>query len=471
MSLQKTSLLFLNRIIRLINDYSKIFIIKRKTKFILMMSEPQKIVLIGAGSLQFGLGTVGNILESDLLKGSSIILHDIDEKALDLTFKVCKEAIDKRELDFQIERAFKREKALIGADFIINSIEIPPRFKLLNYDYRVPHDFGNHQISGENGGPGGLFHSLRVIPPILDICEDISKICPNAFLLNFSNPMNRICLAIKRKFPDLQFVGLCHEYQHFMLFLEKIVNRKIENLKIKAGGLNHFGVLLEVKDKKTEEDLYPLIRKKGPEFLRNLNTYDGFKFIATFLEIYGYLPYTTDSHYGEYVQWAWREADIPAVRTFWSSYENMLKKDYEKLKRKINKGRGAKLVKPDFERAIPIIEGIVSDANYIEPSVNIPNKNVFTNLPQDLVVECPALINKKGITGLKLGAYPTSIAALIKEQIAVQDLVLEAIFKGSKDLVLQALLADPVVDDYWQAKNIIKELLRLEDKYIQIDLK
>jgi len=433
------------------------------------MNQKHKIVLIGAGSLQFGLSTVGNILESEILEGSTITLHDIDPENLDLTFKACLSAIEKRNLNFRIEQTTNRIQALKDASFIINAIEIPPRFKLLNYDYRVPQQFGNMQVSGENGGPGGLFHSLRVIPPILDICEDIKKICPNSVLINFSNPMNRICLAIKRKFPTLKFVGLCHEYQHFILLLEKILNKKEEELEITAGGLNHFGVLLDVKYKESGKDAYPDIRKNGPSYLYSVNSYDGFKFIAFFLETYGYLPYTTDSHYGEYVHWSWKKADIPAIRKFWSFYEEMLKKDQIKIVRKIKRGKGARLVKADEERAIPIIEGIITDASYIEPSVNIPNENVFSNLPQDLTVECPALINKDGINPIELGEYPIEIAALIKEQAAIQDLVLEAIFKKSKDLVLQALLADPTMRSPWQAKNIFEELFRLEKDYIQID--
>lgn len=433
------------------------------------MNQKHKIVLIGAGSLQFGLSTVGNILESEILKGSTITLHDIDPENLDLTYKACHSAIEKRNLNFRIEQTTNRIQALKDASFIINAIEIPPRFKLLNYDYRIPQQYGNMQVSGENGGPGGLFHSLRVIPPILEICEDIKKICPNSVLINFSNPMNRICLAIKRKFPKLKFVGLCHEYHHFIPLLEKILDKKEEELEITAGGLNHFGVLLNVKYKESGKDAYPDIRKIGPSYLYSVNSYDGFKFIAFFLETYGYLPYTTDSHYGEYIHWSWKKADIPAIRKFWSFYEEMLKKDQIKILRKIKRGKGARLVKADEERAIPIIEGIVTDTNYIEPSVNIPNENVFSNLPQDLTVECPALINKDGINPIELGEYPIEIATLIKEQAAIQDLVLEAIFKKSKDLVLQALLADPTVRSPWQAKNIFEELFRLEKDYIQID--
>jgi alpha-galactosidase len=434
------------------------------------MSNRQKIVLIGAGSLQFGLGSVGNILESKILEGSTICLHDINAETLELTYNVCQSAINKRKLDFILERTINRPEALKNATFIINAIEIQPRFKLLDLDYRIPQEFGCKQITGENGGPGGLFHSLRVIPPILDICEDIQKICPKAFIINFSNPMSRICLAIKRKYPSLRFVGLCHEYQHFIVLVSKILKTPLANLEISGYGLNHFGNITEIKYKDSGIDAYPELQKKGPDFLRKIDTYDGFKLIAFLLETYGYCPYTTDSHYGEYLQWAWECADIPAVRRFWKIYERSLQLGFEKTKNLIEKGRGDRLVKPDEESAIPIIEGIITNSNHIEPSVNIPNDGIITNLPQDSVIECPAIITKDGLMGIKLGEYPKGIAALLRTQIAVQDLVVEAIFKQSKDIALQALLADPVVENYWQAKKILEEMLRIEADYLRIEL-
>jgi len=230
----------------------------------------QKIVLIGAGSLQFGLSSVGNILESEGLLGSTIYLHDINETALTLTFQACNAAIQHRKLDFNLEMSTDRKEALKGATFIINSIEIPPRFELMDIDFRVPQYYGCKQILGENGGPGGLFHSLRVIPPILDICEDIQKLCPKAFFINFSNPMSRICLAIHRKYPSLKFVGLCHEYIHFTPIISQILDTPLSNLEIKAGGFNHFGVILDIRYKETGIDAYPDIRKRGPEFLRSI---------------------------------------------------------------------------------------------------------------------------------------------------------------------------------------------------------
>jgi len=434
----------------------------------------EKLVLIGAGSLQFGLGSVGSILNSEILKGATICLHDINEEALKLAHEACESAINKRNLDFTLESTMIRKEALKNATFIINSIEITPRFKLLDMDYRMPQEFGNKQIMGENGGPGGLFHSLRTIPPILDICEDIQKICPSALFINYSNPLSRICLAIKRKYPSLKFVGLCHEFEDFIPILTKILGKPVLNFKIKAGGLNHFGVILDIKHKDTGQDAYPIIHKNGPKLLRSIEQGplldSGYDFIAFILETYGYLPYTTDGHYGEYMQWAWELVDIPATRKFIRDYEQFLSNQSERLKRLIKIGKGAKIVKLDGERAIPIIEGIVSDANHEEASVNIPNDDIITNLTQDLVVECPAIINKSGIHGIKLGEYPKGLAALLRTQASVQDLVVEAILTKSKDIALQALLADPVVETYWQAKKILEEMLRLQEKYLQIEL-
>jgi alpha-galactosidase len=300
------------------------------------------------------------------------------------------------------------------------------------------------------------------------------KICPKAFFINFSNPMTRICLAIKRKFPSLKVAGLCHEYIHFTPILTKILNTPITNLEITAGGFNHFGVILNIKYKDTQKDAYPEIRKKAPKYLRSIEVGpaldSGFDLIAFILETYGYLPYTADSHYGEYLGWAWEKADIHGVRQFLSDYEALLNNQSKKLKIFIEKGKGEKVVKPDEESAIPIIEGIINDLNVREPSVNVPNDGIITNITQDAIVECPVIINKEGVHGTRLGEYPKGLAALLRAQYSIQDLIVDAILKQSKDLALQALLADPVIESTWQAKSILDEMLSLQKKYLKINL-
>ena len=433
------------------------------------MTKKEKIVIIGAGSLQFGLGSVGSIINSDILQGSTICLHDINATNLELISQVCNEAIEIKKLDFELEATTERKKALNSATFIINSIEVGPRFKWFELDYQIPRNFGNKQVFGENGGPGGLFHSLRVIPPNLEICEDVNKMCPNAFFINFSNPMSRICLAIKRKFPSLKFVGLCHEFQDFVHHYSKILETSPTNLKLKAGGLNHFGVLLEVKYLDKNRDAYPDLRKKAPRYLSNLKGFAGdVDLIKYILEKFGYIPYTLDSHYGEYISWAWERANIEGIRYFYEEYKKIILSTGKKLQKMIERGKGAKLIKPDSERAIPIIEGIITDSNHEEHSVNLPNNNVITNLPHDLVVECPAIVNKNGMQAIKLGEYPKGLAALLRNQASVQDLVVDAILKNSKEIAFQALLLDPTIDDTSKAEEMFNEMIKINKDYITL---
>jgi alpha-galactosidase len=293
-------------------------------------------------------------------------------------------------------------------------------------------------------------------------------ICPDALFINFSNPMSRICLAIKRKFPKLKFVGLCHELEHFMVHYARMLDTDLSNLEITAGGLNHFGVVMDIRYKDTGKDAYPEIREKGPEYLDSLDNVD-VDLVKYILETYGYIPYTTDSHFGEYIQWAWEEADISGIKEFRDTYMTSLDYIQNRIRKKIERGKGARLVEPDEERAIPIIEGIVSDSNHTEVSVNLPNNDIITNLPRDLVVECPAKVNKDGITGVKLGDYPKGLAALLRNQASVQDLVVEAVLTRSKDVALQALLADPVVNSTSTAEDILDEMLEQQSEHLALN--
>ncbi len=432
------------------------------------MVKKEKIVLIGAGSLQFGLGSAGSILNSKGLEGSTISLHDINERSLKLIYQACNEAITEKKLNFELESTTDRKQALKNATFVINSIEVTPRFELWDQDYRIPRELGNKQTFGENGGPGGLFHAVRVIPPILDICDDIQKTCPNAFFINFSNPMSRICLAVKRKYPNLRTIGLCHEFQQHYPILTNILETNISNLQLKAGGLNHFSAILEIKYRDTRKDAYPDLRKKAPSALDKLKTVDGKNLLKYILEKYGYFPITGDSHYGEYIHWAWEVADMEGIKRFKDQYIQFINYESETIIKAIERGRGARLVKPDDERAIPIIEGILTNAEFEEPAVNIPNDDIITNLPRDLVIECPAIINKNGARGLKLGDYPKGLDALLKYQASVQDLVVDAILKKSREILLQALLADPIVDSTSQAEAILNKMLDVQKDKIQI---
>ncbi len=170
-----------------------------------------QLVLIGAGSTQFGLGTLGDIFSSEKLEGSTVTLVDINERALQAVQKSADAYIKEHQIPFKVESTTDRRRALRGADVVVISIEVGNRFELWDEDWTVAQQYGIRQVYGENGGAGGVFHSLRITPPIVEICDDVVELAPDAWVFNYSNPMTAITTTVLRKYPDLKFVGMCHE--------------------------------------------------------------------------------------------------------------------------------------------------------------------------------------------------------------------------------------------------------------------
>ncbi|GAB4318373.1 MAG: alpha-glucosidase/alpha-galactosidase [Promethearchaeota archaeon] len=425
---------------------------------------------MGAGSMQFGLGAAGSVLASPVLRDAELFLHDVNEEALSLVERACRDAVEQRRLDVTVSASTDRAEALAGATFVINSIEVPPRFELWEQDFVLPLRYGSTQVFGENGGPGGFFHAARVIPPILEICADVAKHCPKALVINFSNPMSRVCLAVHRRFPELKFVGLCHEIKFAEIHLPKVLGVPFEEIELKAGGLNHFGAMLDVRERRTGRDLYPEIRRRAPDYLRSLEGIHDVRLVSYVLQRYGFLPYTYDSHFGEYLPWARVVADLEGIARFKSAYVANSTAEAKRLRRLIRKGKGARLVKPDDERAVPIVEAVLTDAGAPELSVNLPNagRKLAANLPQDLVVEAPAVVDADGVHGVPLGEIPRGLAALMRAEAGVQDLVVEAILRESKDLALQALLADGNSPPPPACERMLEEMLRVQAPHLKL---
>ncbi|HGM6860898.1 TPA: alpha-glucosidase [Serratia rubidaea] len=426
-----------------------------------------KIVLVGAGSAQFGFGTLGDIFQSKTLYGSEIVLHDINPASLAVTEKTARDFLAAQDLPFSISATTDRKTALQGAEFVIISIEVGDRFALWDQDWQIPQQYGIQQVYGENGGPGGLFHSLRIIPPILAICADIADICPDAWVFNYSNPMSRICTTVQRKFPELNFVGMCHEIASLERYLPEMLGTPFSNLQLRAAGLNHFSVLLEASYKDSGRDAYPDVRAKAPGYFERLPGYSDIlaytrqhgKLVETegsterdalggkdslypwadrtlfkeVLEKFHHLPITGDSHFGEYIRWAYEVSDHRGILDFYTFYRNYLGHVEPRIELKLK------------ERVVPIMEGMLTDAGYEEAAVNIPNRGFIKQLPEFIAVEVPAIVDKKGIHGIKV-EMPAGIGGLLSNQIAVHDLTAEAVINGSRDLVIQALLVDSVND-------------------------
>jgi alpha-galactosidase len=442
-----------------------------------------RIVLIGAGSAQFGFDMLGDFFQSTILSDCEIVLHDINAKALERVRRAGQDFVDAKGLGVRLVATLSREEALFGADYCVIAIEVGDRFALWELDQSVPRQFGFKQTFGENGGPGGLFHSLRIVPPILEICADIERICPEAWVCNYSNPMSRICTTVHRAFPDLKFVGLCHEIASLYQHLPAILGVPIGDLSFRAGGLNHFSVLVEASFKDSGKDAYPEILAKAADYfervpdmgsiMKRLLSADAGETLESdaewrsrvspwaergafrvLLERFHCLPITTDSHIGEYLQWAPEAADHQAVLDFYTYYKKWTLRGDPKIK------------STRSERLVKIIEAMMTDERYEEAAVNLPNHGFIPQLPDFMVVEVPAWIDRKGVEGIRLDAMPQGFAGLLANQVAVHDLTAQAIIDGSRDLVAQALLVDPTVDQARAIEPMIDAMIERQPEFL-----
>ncbi len=447
-----------------------------------------KIVLIGAGSAQFGFGMLGDIFQCAVLRDCEIALVDIDAQALKRVASTAMAFVAEKKLPFRVTASIDRRDVLRGADFVVISIEVGDRFKLWDMDWNLPLQFGIRQVYGENGGPGGLFHALRITPPILDVCADVETLCPDAYVFCYSNPMTAIATTVLRRFPQLKLVGMCHEIASLGRYLPGILGTPLENLRLRAAGLNHFSVLLEASYLDTGRDAYPDIMEKAPGFFEREPGYsDVYEFarrtgtvpetegaahrhridatqssrpwsdrtlFKLIMERFKLLPITLDSHLGEYIQWAHDVADHRGIHDFYDFYRMSL----ARVKAEIRQEGG--------ERAVPIMEGILEDRRYEEAAVNILNSGLIPDLPGFVAVEVPAVVGRSGLHGHRFDSYPKAFGALLRNYTGVYDLTAEAILTGKREHVVQALLVNPVVDTCARIDELVDLMLERQSPWL-----
>ncbi|MGQ9554881.1 MAG: family 4 glycosyl hydrolase [Anaerolineae bacterium] len=441
-----------------------------------------KIVIIGAGSASFGPAILGDILQCQALTGSAIALCDLNAQGLELIARLAERANREWGAGMIIEAATDRKQVLPDAEFVITSIAVE-REKLWRQDWEIPAKYGMRQPLGENGGPGAVFHTARNAPMILDICRDMEKLCPDAWLLNFTNPVPRMTL-VARRHSKVKAVGLCHQIGMgyaivaYTLAKELGIERPAsgewglyglgrqahELLDIKAAGLNHFTFMLDIRNKKTGEDLYPLFKQRLAELPPDFQP-----LTRRIYDAFGVCPATGDGHLAEYTHWTHDPQTKP-----WEKYGIHLY-DWDKAERGRDKmwqeieaiANGAPIPKlGSGERAIPIIEAILYNRNQYELAVDIPNEGYIANLPDGAIVEVPGVVSRFGVHGLGVGCLPEPVAALCRTQLTVASLAVDAGVLGSKELMLQALLVDPMVNDIDQAKALMAEMLEVQAQYL-----
>lgn len=433
-----------------------------------------KITLIGAGSASFGLSTLLDLVAyGDELEDAQVVLTDVDPASLDLMVKLGRLLNKQAGSGLDIEGTTNLDDSLVGADFVIVSVA-RDRAATWKRDWDIPRKYGIKHVLGENGGPGGLGHTLRSVQLMVDVARHIEAVAPDAWVLNFTNPMTRVCLGLARATPKLKVVGLCHgignAYRTTGVVMGVVKDAadardKIDMLQqrydIKAAGLNHYTFVYHMYDNERGEDIYPEFRARAKSMPADFQP-----LTRRMLEAFDLWPAIGDGHIGEYVSYAW---ETSAMKGY--DFDNYSKQAAE-VKAKLRQTVAGELPIDEYigrksgERAIPIISAIRHNFNRYEDALNIPNHGSIPGLPEWAIVEVPGSVSASGVAGLTVPTLPPGVTAMLAQQIAVQDRAVHAALTGDRQAALQALLLDPVVPSYEAAVNILDELLTVHTPYL-----
>lgn len=459
------------------------------------MSLPTKISVIGAGSAIFGENTLSAILRSEKLRGSTLALVDRNADSLDIVHRLANRLNREWNAQFTITAHTDHCEALEGSKFVVNAIEVGARENLWQKDFEIPLKYGVRQPYAENGGPGGFAHAARNVGPILQIARDMESLCPDAWFINFTNPMIRICDVVNR-YSKIKAVGLCHQiymgYTMVGVALAKDLGIEVPGeltgmhaaidqfaaqyrvrqqivplVDVRAAGLNHFTWILSIHDRRTGEDLYPLFRKRFFELDPSFEplTRDIFSAFGTF-------PVPGDTHLCEYLPWVsdpqtkpWERYNIrlyewdlmAATRDFGLDRLNEMANGHQTIEH---------LLHTDSEGALEMIENIATAGNHYHLAANLANEGQISNLPLGATVETPVVVDGAGIHPVHVGALPEPVAELCRREITVAQLCVDAAVEGSREKALQCLLLDPVITDIETARKILDDYLTSYREYL-----
>ena len=423
-----------------------------------------KVTFMGAGSTVFARNVLGDCMCTPALRGLDIALYDIDAVRLDESQKML-DAINRNVQGNATIRSYlgveNRREALRGADFVVNAIQVGLYEPCTVTDFEVPKKFGLRQTIGDTLGIGGIFRALRTIPVMLDFAEDMKAVCPNAWFLNYTNPMAMLTGAMLRM-TDIKTVGLCHSVQVCAKSLFESVGMENDpDVQTKIAGINHMAWLLEIT--KNGRDLYPEIKAKAEALTEKHDNMVRLEIMKRF----GYYVTESSEHNAEYMPFFIKDKYPELIDRF-----NIPLDEYpRRCIRQIEdwKTRSETLTKdPNLsherthEYASYIIEAMVTNKPY-KIGGNVLNTGLITNLPRNAVVEVPCLVDASGVSPTYIGDLPEVCAALNRTNINVQLLTIEAARTLRKDYIYQAAMMDP----HCQSELSIDDIIKLCDALIE----
>lgn len=411
-----------------------------------------KITFMGAGSVVFARNVLGDSMLTESLCESEIALYDIDpvrlEEAYVMLSNFNRYVNNKRARIKKYCGVENRKKALKGADFVVNAIQVGLYKPCTVTDFEVPKKYGLRQTIADTLGIGGIFRALRTIPVLEDFAHDMEKVCPDAYFLNYTNPMAMLAGYMQR-YTGIKTVGLCHSVQVCSRKLLKELGMADEvkkPIQEKIAGINHMAWLLEIKDA-DGKDLYPEIRRRACEILENPPEKFDDLVRLEYIRRFGYYVTESSEHNAEYNQFFIKEKYpelIDRYRIPLDEYpRRCIAHEARWVRQREELMNGVKEApKRSNEYASYIMEAITTNKPYTIGG-NVLNNGLITNLPHNACVEVPCLVNKAGIQPTVIGDLPEICAAMNRTNINVQLMTIEAAVTKKKDAIYQAAMMDP----------------------------
>ncbi len=403
------------------------------------------VVIVGAGSLEFSSRLSADLLSFPALARTHFALVDVDPERLEFAGRILERIF--REGGYQ-QASYSvhadRRDAFEEADYVIISILVGG-YPAIASEIDIPRRYGVDQAIGDTLTPGGIMRCLRTLPELCAIADDVMAHCPDAWVLNYTNPMAMLCWGMKRAQPDLNLVGLCHSVQHTSEGWARRLRRPISEIEFECAGLNHQAWLLDFKHNGV--DLLPEIRKLAlePRIWRKDTSR------MEYIKHFGYPVTEASSHNSEYSPWVRKRPDLiarycPGGR--WNGGSGFIKElynrpDWRDTMRAMADGETELPLERSTEYGAPIIHAMETDARTTIHG-NVMNEGLIDNLAGDACVEVACDVDGSGIKARRFGELPTHLAAINQNQINVQRLAVDAAMTADPERVFQAMAMDPL---------------------------
>jgi len=409
-----------------------------------------RIAMSGAGSMGFTRRLMMDVLATPELRDTEFRMMDISEENLEMAANLCRKMIQDNGLPATVVATTNRKEALKGADYVFCTVRVGG-LEAFAHDIEIPLKYGVDQCVADTLGPGGVFYALRTIPVLLGIAEDMREVCPNALLLNYSNPMAMNCWAVRRA-GGVRIVGLCHGVQGGAGQIAAALGVPYEEFEYVCAGINHQTWFTKVAHKGVD-----LTDKVLDAFKNNPGLMEHEPLRIDVLERFGYYSTESNGHLSEYLPW-YRKRD-QAWKDKWIDYSVWIGGETGGYLRICREGQNAyrqnypkwlsgeleqiKLGERSHEHGSRIIEALETGRRYWG-CFNVENTGLITNLPNGCTVELPCIADSNGIQPTYVGDLPLQCAATCRASINVQEMTVEAALTGDRQLVKLAVLHDPL---------------------------